>query len=279
MAPASIKAGRLTAVLQGFMNGFLGFNKHTKASEGSATKAASIGVTAHAYLRFASKGIRPADIGARGTSTDASVPCLRALSRTLCTLLARRTHYTLATRSTPPVCAKFYIVTTLAWNRLQFLQGRTVFIANLIPVLHYLIQLCPKQSSFSWDMVATHGVSSWLYLRNGTLYGIRNPTTVPASPDRPCDSVGTSVLKHPVMIASSLNSDGHTSTPISHEAIRNCPVGFAASPHACFDKFAEVTNAQSIVSFLFVRIYVLICGAARSLPPSRKSLAVLKRGV
>jgi hypothetical protein len=62
---------------------------------------------------------------------------------------------------------------------------------------------------------------------------------------------------------------GHTSTPTSQEAIRTSPVaGFRVSPHACFDIFADVSIAQSIVLFWLNRMYVLTWGAARFRPPS-----------
>lgn len=42
-------------------------------------------------------------------------------------------------------------------------------------------------------------------------------------------------------------SAGQTSTPISYDAMRCSPVApLAASPHACLDRLADVSSAQSI---------------------------------
>lgn len=105
----------------------------------------------------------------------------------------------------------------------------------------------PCESRSGWDIVTTHGISSFPYFCSGMLYGIRSPTIffpLPAAPTSA--SEGLSVLKVPTITESSASSSGQTSTPISHEAIRTSPFELTASPHACLDRFADVRRAQSM---------------------------------
>lgn len=54
---------------------------------------------------------------------------------------------------------------------------------------------------------------------------------------------------------SSVNSSGHTTTPISQLDILTSPFAFVAAPQACVDRFAEVTIAQSMVSMVSASEY------------------------
>ena len=104
-------------------------------------------------------------------------------------------------------------------------------------------------------MLATQGISPLLYCCKGTLYGIRTPTSaLPASPLALQPSLsGVSLWKlGTIRLPSSINS-GHTITPISHDDIRTSPVGRAVSPQACFDRFADVSIAQSTDPLLLYR--------------------------
>lgn len=145
-----------------------------------------------------------------------------------------------------------------------------VTIPNSLSRRHSTTHASPFQSGSVWFIVATQGISSAPYRCNGILYGIRTPTTgCTLSVATSCclGRCGVSVLKVPTIDDVFSSNSGHKSTPISHEAIRTSPFGRAASPHACFERFAEVSSAQSIELWLY-RMYVLMCGAARPRPPS-----------
>ncbi len=71
-----------------------------------------------------------------------------------------------------------------------------------------------------------------------------------------------------MVVLSSPKRAGHTSTPISHDAMRTSPAALVASPQACLDKLADVSSAQSIAPAPSCRMYVLMCGAARLRPAS-----------
>lgn len=109
-------------------------------------------------------------------------------------------------------------------------------------------------------MVATQGTSLFPYCCSGTLYGIRSPIKARwFSESTSCSlgSFGVSDLKVPTIVAPFDRSSGHRRTPTSQEAMRSWPSVRMLSPQACFERFAEVSNAQSIVSLLY-RMYVLI---------------------
>lgn len=72
--------------------------------------------------------------------------------------------------------------------------------------------------------------------------------------------------------SASTNRSGQTITPVSQLQTRTSPLAFGTAPHACVERFADVTIAQSmesIVSAFEKRMYVFMCGAARRRPASR----------
>lgn len=104
-------------------------------------------------------------------------------------------------------------------------------------------------------MLATQGISLLPYCCSGRLYGVRTPTSAlaPSSSEAQASLSGASDLKlGTIKLPFSIRS-GHTRTPASHDDRRTSPVDRAVSPQACFDKFADVSIAQSIVRLLLYR--------------------------
>lgn len=93
------------------------------------------------------------------------------------------------------------------------------------------------------------------YCCNGRLYGIRTATGTAFGSAAGSNGPGLSDWNVPTIDgASGWRSSGQIKTPTSHDAILTCPEGFAAPPHACLERFADVSRAQSSVWFSLYRI-------------------------